>query len=279
MSDNRDSNDNDNDNDNEIAELKVNASSTSATSRIVCEKCANDRFFAESSANDDACLACSKRALMLICTNCNLKRCASCAERPAAPAVAVAATSSSTQSVTISAERGYIAATGPAIERAAARFLGAVPQDWVLNRQRRDGGAKHHITLLSRMDLNGVAASRAEVVRAFSETLVDGGEPFQVLGVGSAVSGDSIAVFVVVDWPQMHAVRDKFGLARHDPHITLGFKRADIHGVSKNVNALISDDVDVVTERLAALKRGGGGGGRKQTQQQQQQQKKGRNKK
>lgn len=138
-----------------------------------------------------------------------------------------------------------------------------------MNRQRRDGGAKHHITMVSRMDLNDVSASRAEVVRAFSETLTGDGEPFQVLGVGSAVNGDSIAVFVIVDWPQMNEVRAKLGLPRHDPHITLGFKRADIHGVSKNVTTLISDDVNVVTERLATLKRTGGGGGKKQQQQQQ----------
>lgn len=263
------------DNDDSTA-VSVAASTSTATAaelnqnRLMCENCSNDRFFADFSSN--ACEKCANsRSIALICVNCNRIHCATCKQKQKPAATAVVAATSKEKArlplqLTIHAARGYVYAAGPAIERAAARFLSAVPTDWVMNRQRRDGGDEHHITVLSKFDLAAISANRNEVLRAFADTLpvYDGSnEPFQVLGVGSAVDGDSVAVFVVVEWPELDVVRTKLGLPHHDPHITLGFKRADIHGVSKNITALISDDVDAVADRLASLKlsKGGGGGG------------------
>lgn len=263
MSTNTLSDDND---DSNAAAASASIAALSNQNRFFCETCSNDRFFAELSSS--ACGKCAKsRSIALICINCNRSHCATCkqTQKPATTTEKLPLTNQPAP-LTIHAARGYVYAAGPAIERAAARFLSAVPTDWVMNRQRRDGGDHHHITVLSKFDLAAISAGRTEVLRAFADTLpvYDGSsEPFHVLGVGSAVDGDSVAVFVVVEWPELDVVRTKLGLPHHDPHITLGFKRADIHGVSKNITALISDDVDAVADRLASLKlaKGGGGGG------------------
>jgi hypothetical protein len=158
-------------------------------------------------------------------------------------------------SLTIAFEKGYVSAQGPAVERAAARFVSAVPGAWVQNRQRRDG-EHHHVTLLSKFDLQAISVSREQVLDMFRDALSPGAEtrePFGVEGVGSVTEADgNTAVFVVLDFPELSQVRERLGLkARQDPHITLGFKRSDVHDVRKDATTLLPDEsLDELSARL-----------------------------
>jgi hypothetical protein len=158
-------------------------------------------------------------------------------------------------SLTIACEKGYVSASGPAVERAAARFISAVPGAWVQNRQRRDG-EHHHVTLLSKFDLQAISVSREEVLDMFRDALSAGAEtrePFGVEGVGSVTEADgNTAVFVVLDFPELSQVRERLGLkARQDPHITLGFRRSDVHDVRKDATTLLPDEsLDELSARL-----------------------------
>jgi len=76
------------------------------------------------------------------------------------------------------------------------------------------------------------------------------------LGVGSATDGDNVAVFLVVEWPEVASVREELGLPPSDTHITLGFKRSDVHGCAKDATTLLAGDesqIDALADKLASV--------------------------
>lgn len=59
------------------------------------------------------------------------------------------------------------------------------------------------------------------------------------LGVGYATQGDTAAYYEVYEWPEAQAWRASLGLGHKDLHVTIGFRGADPHGVSKGRETLI----------------------------------------
>jgi len=63
---------------------------------------------------------------------------------------------------------------------------------------------------------------------------------FEFVGVGSAEGGANQSYFVVVNAKAAQQVRADYKLKPKDFHITLGFDAADVFGVSKGVDSLLS---------------------------------------
>lgn len=59
------------------------------------------------------------------------------------------------------------------------------------------------------------------------------------LGLGRVAHEDTVAVFVVLEWPAANALRVSLGLPPQDFHVTLGFSRTDVHGVRKDKSTLV----------------------------------------
>ena len=45
--------------------------------------------------------------------------------------------------------------------------------------------------------------------------------------------GGNFSLMVVVEWMELQELRSSFGLPPNDPHVTVGFRDHDIHGVAK----------------------------------------------
>ena len=58
-------------------------------------------------------------------------------------------------------------------------------------------------------------------------------------GIGKAVKGENEAHFIVVNSNILNSLRIELGLMPIDLHITLGFDKKDVHGVSKGINSII----------------------------------------
>lgn len=61
----------------------------------------------------------------------------------------------------------------------------------------------------------------------------------QYLGLGSATKGDDATYFIVVHWPEAQEFRIKNGLPKIDLHITIAFRKNDIHDVPKDSSTLL----------------------------------------
>jgi hypothetical protein len=55
-----------------------------------------------------------------------------------------------------------------------------------------------------------------------------------MIGVGQATKETNTAYFIVCESEKLDAIRTRFGLPKHDFHITIGFNPKDVHGVPKN---------------------------------------------
>ena len=126
---------------------------------------------------------------------------------------------------------------GAHVDAAATPVIDSIDKNWVLNRERRDGGSTHHITIVEKRELHRLSKNGAELVRLFAQGIADDRdkrkltEPFDSLGffrwayystnvffskvlmhsVGIASEGQgaksNCAVFVVVDWPAINVCR------------------------------------------------------------------------
>lgn len=168
--------------------------------------------------------------------------------------------------------RGVVAVTGDAVEQASSRGFAAVPGSWVQQREKRDG-AQHHLTLLSKVDLQqlsqrmadgaswcqevppdadmtGIAKAAAALLGKMSCTWdwVD-------VGTGSCKDATGEASFRVVLWPAAAAWRERLELPPKDFHITLGFHDADVHSKSKGVASLRSPEVASLPQLLQLAQR------------------------
>jgi hypothetical protein len=158
-------------------------------------------------------------------------------------------------------------------DTADAGSVVCVPLEWRAKRRERDG-ALHHITIVTADEVKTLAGGDEERVEACCLQLLDqiadayalaaaaaiadcdGKEQneagsssstrcdWQALGLGRVVTedGSNEALFVVVDWPAMNAVRAGLGLAPRDLHITLGYTKCDIHDQCKGPASIISRD-------------------------------------
>jgi hypothetical protein len=145
---------------------------------------------------------------------------------------------------------GYLQLVGDSVEWAAARHLARVPPEARAKRVERDGTAAHHVTLISRKEMAGLAKRAGEkafarrvtvgLLRALQEQNVV--NDWVAEGLGSVAAGDNRCWYVVLSWPAANAWRAKAGLPLATFHITLGFLKADIHDVAKDATTIIERD-------------------------------------
>eukprot|EP01100_Stratorugosa_tubuloviscum_P007280 TRINITY_DN3046_c1_g1_i2.p1 TRINITY_DN3046_c1_g1~~TRINITY_DN3046_c1_g1_i2.p1 ORF type:complete len:206 (+),score=66.32 TRINITY_DN3046_c1_g1_i2:108-725(+) len=137
-----------------------------------------------------------------------------------------------------------------------------IPQSYIANRIRRDG-TENHITLITSNELTQliqnfnntnnndnnsqrVTLSTTEITNlifdSFKNNIID---DWIDLGLGYAKTLNSKgeieneAFFRIIDWPSAQRCREMFGLALAQFHITIGFKKFDIHNCDKTINSKI----------------------------------------
>ena len=123
------------------------------------------------------------------------------------------------------------------------RLESELGEDFLLytgNQIVRDGG-KYHITVINVMDYGRLVKSLG------MDKFLSGLEPIleyeiddlDMLGVGKADSKGNTSYFVVCESDKLDAVRTRFGLPKQDFHITLGFDKKDVFGVTKDKSSLL----------------------------------------
>eukprot|EP01102_Stenamoeba_stenopodia_P002119 TRINITY_DN1188_c0_g1_i2.p1 TRINITY_DN1188_c0_g1~~TRINITY_DN1188_c0_g1_i2.p1 ORF type:complete len:351 (-),score=74.20 TRINITY_DN1188_c0_g1_i2:107-1159(-) len=128
----------------------------------------------------------------------------------------------------------------PAAARAKSMFE-LVPAEYRTRRCDRDGSPRHHITLITKMELEMLRNDRQheETLRQLATQVQD---DWRDLGLGRVVSGNEEAFFRLVDWPSAQRFRKELGLPPKDFHITIGFKTNDIHSIPKNAGTLVFNE-------------------------------------
>lgn len=161
--------------------------------------------------------------------------------------------------------RGVLALRGFAVDRCARAGLAGVPEAWQQEQRNRDGDKGFHVTLLTKVDLQTVAARVQDcgldmfkewpeeiprpgdaqdtdgVARAAAAFVASrpGGLIWADVGEGRVGDGNAESVFRVLLWPGGSAVRALLYLPPQDFHITLGFRGHDVHGRSKGMPSLV----------------------------------------
>jgi hypothetical protein len=95
------------------------------------------------------------------------------------------------------------------------------------NRFLRDG-LSHHVTIVAPFEFHEVEG------RGFPSEL-----DFQPIGIGMVHAEPDRAYYVVLESVAGTAIRTALQLPRKDFHVTLGFHREDVHGISKGLETLI----------------------------------------
>jgi len=103
------------------------------------------------------------------------------------------------------------------------------------NQQLRDGG-HNHITVINVMDFNKLAKEMGfdKFVNSLEPIFHYEIDDLEMIGVGQATKETNTAYFIVCESEKLDAIRTRFGLPKHDFHITIGFNPKDVHGVPKN---------------------------------------------
>ncbi|MDP2559656.1 hypothetical protein [Psychrobium sp. 1_MG-2023] len=93
----------------------------------------------------------------------------------------------------------------------------------------RDHGS-FHITLLNPFEYPKVATVDLSQLGAIS---------FDFQGLGRASNDENTTFFVVASSDKAQQIRKQLGLGYKDFHVTLGFDKSDVFGVSKGIDSLI----------------------------------------
>ncbi len=106
------------------------------------------------------------------------------------------------------------------------------------NHDERDG-EYYHITLINVMEFNSIKKTTSlENIEKIFLTIID---DITFKGIGKSIKKGNEAHFVVVNSIQLNSIREAFGLERRDLHITLGFDKKDVFGVSKGVDTIYKE--------------------------------------
>lgn len=100
---------------------------------------------------------------------------------------------------------------------------------------KRDGGS-YHMTIINAMDYNRLAKELGvdKFVNSLDKVFKYEIDDIKMMGVGTAERGGNRAYFIVCESDKLDAIRNRYGLSKHDFHVTLGFKNRDVFGVRKN---------------------------------------------
>lgn len=123
------------------------------------------------------------------------------------------------------------------------RLESELGEDFLLytgNQIARDGG-KYHITVINVMDYGRLVKSLGmdKFLSALEPILEYEIDDLDMLGVGKAESKGNTSYFVVCESDKLDAVRTRFELPKQDFHITLGFDKKDVFGVTKDKSSLL----------------------------------------
>lgn len=147
-------------------------------------------------------------------------------------------------------DRGYVSFEGVYVD-----YLGSLSTPLVSEKQRKmrenRDGMYHHITIVSKPELltlqktstfQGQTISEIiqHIITQLGEEMIDN---FVEHGLGRLTEANgNQAYFRVIEWPQANAYRATLGLPPSDFHITVGFTKADIHNVKKDISTLITQE-------------------------------------
>ena len=97
----------------------------------------------------------------------------------------------------------------------------------ISNQIERDSD-KHHITIISVMDIGKIERNKIERLLGKEVTIT-------LCGIGKVIDTkkNNEAHFIVVESKDLEDVRKDLGLKQHDFHITIGFDKKDVFGQSK----------------------------------------------
>lgn len=142
----------------------------------------------------------------------------------------------------VTCERGFYSLKGNPItdlKKSGIRNLmkNGIPVEWIENCLARDRGSSHITCLYFGWNpLSDMARSIFEKLEVFPRDL-------KAWGIGKAVKGEDVAYFVVVQCDKVQDALKKAGLPPKDLHLTLAFKKKDVHGVPKD-KTTIKDGVE-----------------------------------
>ena len=106
--------------------------------------------------------------------------------------------------------------------------------EFVKNKNVRDGDS-YHITLFNVMEWNDILKNFSkEYIKnnIFDNTITD----IVFKGIGRANKNGNEVNFIIIESEKLDSIRDKFNLEKKDLHITLGFDKKDVFGVSKGID-------------------------------------------
>jgi len=170
---------------------------------------------------------------------------------------------------------GYIALVGSYLESVVNSYLTKyklkIPVSYISNQVKRDSN-EHHVTVILPNELDKiidyfvpsavhsvptkankkghhapVQNSREDIITAI-QLFLDAMEKEVIcdwnhLGLGFAQHANEEAYFVVIQWNSFNSFRERLGLPPRDLHVTLGFKKNDIHNetIRKDASSLVLD--------------------------------------
>ncbi len=106
------------------------------------------------------------------------------------------------------------------------------------NKINRDGH-HYHLTVINAMEWKSILKnsehSLEELEKIVFPKIID---DIHFEGIGKAINNNNEAHFIVVKSDFLDLFRDGFNLTPKDFHITLGFDKKDVHGVSKGVDSI-----------------------------------------
>jgi SAM-dependent methyltransferase len=152
-------------------------------------------------------------------------------------------------------DSGFVGYGGTWVAETAREMSPLVPAEHVARRDTVRAGRAHHMTVVGAKEVRllpyALKGDMRELVATLQALLKQphglesgsSGDP-RAVGVGRVVDpadDANDAYYVVVEWPAGAAARAKLGLPPHDFHITLGFRKRDVHGIRKDCDTLISD--------------------------------------
>jgi hypothetical protein len=123
------------------------------------------------------------------------------------------------------------------------RLQSELGKDFLLytgNQIARDGG-KYHITVINVMDYGRLVKSLGmdKFLSALEPILEYEIDDIDMLGVGKAEGKGNTTYFIVCESDKLDAVRTRFNLSKQDFHVTLGFDKKDVFGVTKDKSSLL----------------------------------------
>lgn len=114
-------------------------------------------------------------------------------------------------------------------------IIGDDYEEFTKLKENRDG-SHYHITVINVMDYNKLSKEMGvdKFVNSLDLIFKYPIDDLKLLGVGRAHRNENVSFYTICKSEKLDAIRNRFELADHDFHITLGFKYKDVFGVRKN---------------------------------------------